>query len=341
MTIQLHSYHPQTGLVTHEDITSLDALTRQKDQTLWLDIETRDQKKLEQIAGYFNLHELAIEDCFTPGHFPKMEEYPDHTFIILRTLKSWSEVEDVWEEEDEENLPEDARRDLFTRKIAIFISRNFIITFRRKEISWLDALFRQVRQYPEDTIARGTDVLLHRIVDVLIDRFLRGINYFENLLDEMEDVVIERTDEFEVQEIVELKRELVYLRRIMRDQRAVIARLASEASVVKERERRRHFKDIDDHALTIIHTLDKQIENCNGVRDAYYAMVNVRLGDIMRILAILTTILAPLNLLVGFYGMNFEALPLLHSQYGFWFIVVIMVLLSVLMIAYFRKKRWL
>ncbi|RME59299.1 MAG: magnesium and cobalt transport protein CorA, partial [Candidatus Dadabacteria bacterium] len=102
-----------------------------------------------------------------------------------------------------------------------------------------------------------------------------------------------------------------------------------------------YFRDIDDHVVTILNTLDKEIETLISIRDSYFAMANIRLGDTMRILTVITTIVAPLNIVTGIYGMNFTAMPMLHSPSGFWFIMALMVVLATLMLLYFRSKRWI
>ena len=229
----------------------------------------------------------------------------------------------------------------YSQSLSIYLSEKFLITHRNREIAWLDALVRRVSQVPDRTIGVGTDTLAHAVVDVLIDRFSRGLNYFENVIDGVEDMIIEDPDEFDVSEIIELRRRLTFLRQTMRDQRIIITRLAHEPTLVRERQLRRYFRDIDDHAAAVIKTLDTQVESLAGIRDVYFAMVNVRLGDIMRILAVITTIAVPLNLVAGLFGMNFERIPLVQDPYGFWLITVIMLVVAAIMLIFFRRKHWI
>ncbi|MCB0321214.1 MAG: hypothetical protein KDD60_09830, partial [Bdellovibrionales bacterium] len=214
-------------------------------------------------------------------------------------------------------------------------------THRRREIQWLDALVRQAQQRPERLLGDGTEGVALRVMDVLVDRFMRSMGFFDHVIDKFEDVALEDPDDFEVTDIFEVKRDLVSLRNIARNQRNVLTRLASDQTLIQDTQLRRYFKDIDDHCVDIVRMLDKQIQSVLSIRDSYLAIANVRLGDTMRILTVITTIVAPMNIVVGIYGMNFAVIPLLHNPHGFWVIVILMFLLGVLMLLYFRRKRWI
>ncbi len=339
MAINMMVFKAEGNLECYESLDALETITEA--DTVWIDLEKEPQEVLQQLALHFNLHELTIEDCYDVDHSPKLDDYGRYLFMIFRSFSPKLFFQEDAAEEKEEEEPHEATEDEYTQALAIYLAENFIITSRLQEISWLDALILRSKQYPEKTAVSGTDTLTHAIVDVLIDRFSRGLNYFENTIDEMEDLIIEKPDEFEVADIIQLKRRLSYLRQIMRDQKVVISRLAHEATLIRERQLRRYFRDIEDHANAITKTIDSQIESLSGIRDVYFAMANVRLGDIMRILAVITTIAVPLNLIAGMYGMNFDILPIAHNQWGFWIIAVLMLVIVAAMLVFFRKKHWI
>lgn len=328
---------------------SLDFLTDHKEnELLWIDIETKEEAELNKIAEHFSLHELTVEDCLTPGHAPKLEDFGHYLFFIFRALNPGSELprveinSDVINSLTETHTNEaDNEEEELTRSISIYLSESFVISHRMYPMPWLDALLRQVKRRPDTFFEGGTNELTHSILDVLIDRFLRGLSFFENQIDYLEDNVIKKPDDFDMQVVLELKRQLITIKHIMRDQKAVISRLAVDGNLIKDKQLRRYFRDIEENTNNAINTIDKQIDNLVGLRDVYFAMANVRLGDIMRILAIITTIAVPLNLVVGLYGMNFDAIPLLHNQYGFWVVMILMLCVAGIMLLFFRKKRWL
>jgi magnesium transporter len=330
MSFTLYTYNKDSGLISHENTYYLKDLA--EDTISWLDIETADIKLLTEIAQTYGLHELTVEDCLTEGHSPKFEDYGQYLFMIFRALVSPASSNTKEDYSSEEEI---------TKSLNIFLSKNFIITHRSSEIAWLDAVGRQLRQFPEQTIALGSTSIAHRVIDILIDRFMRGLNNYEDDIETLENQVISEPDEFEIADLNLIKKNLTNLRHVMRDQRIVITRLSQDHQLVGERQLRRYFKDIEDHALAILTQIDKNIDTIVSTRDAYFAMASVRLGDTMRVLAVITTIGMPLHLVVGIYGMNFDIIPLTHDPYGFWVIMGSMLILALCMLVFFRKNSWI
>jgi magnesium transporter len=348
MPVNLLIYDREKGLSVYDDLSGLS--TRNDNSIIWLDIQTNESALFSEIASQFGIHELSIEDCFTPGHPPKFEDFGEYIFMILRSLKSISVLEDIVQQSErigsdrpietgEHESPPAHER--FTRKLSIFISERCLITFRRNEIQWLDAIVRQVKLNPERILGGGTDVLAHRVMDVLFDRFARSLGYFEKVIEGYEDRAIQNPDDFELDKLLDLKRELLSLKQISRDHRGVIVRLMNESGAIIKKNRRRYFRDIEDHAASIINMLDKQVDTLLGVRDSYLALANARLSDTMRVLTVITTVAAPLNILVGLYGMNFQVLPGAHNPYGFWMMLVLIIVVTLFMLRLFLKRRWL
>lgn len=342
MVMSLLLYEPEKELEVYEELSSLPDFSISSNGFAWIDIESTDSKELQEVAAHFDFHELTVEDCLTPGHFPKLDDYGAYLFMLFRALKPSNELETIWEDEEEgdSSAGEDEAHLYYTQKIAIYLSHNFVVTFRRSETPWIDAMIRQIKQYP-NLLNDGTDVVAYRVIDVLTDRFMRGMGFFDKIIDDFEETALKNPDSFDVVDLLEIKHILSSMRQMMRSQRGVTSRLANETELIQEKQRRRYFKDIDDHAVTILSQIEKQIDSILSLRDSYLAMANVRLGDTMRILTVLTTIVAPLNIVVGLYGMNFEAIPLLHNPHGFWMIVIGMAVLAILMLVYFRRRRWI
>lgn len=336
MTLKICAYKIDEPL---QQFDSLELLGDVRDyDTVWIDIEGSDASLLTTIAHYFHLHELTVEDCLDREHSPKLEDFGNYIFMIFRGLRPVPVIDQELQHDVASTQSED---EMFTTAVSLYLSEHYLITHRNDEVPWLDALMRQTTQIPEKVIGDGADMLAHRVIDVLIDRFTRGLGAFEDLIDKMEDYAIQTPDEFELTDVLELKRELGSLRQTMRDHKVSISRLAHERTLIRDDQVRRYFRDIDDHATAAIKQIDKQIEMLIGIRDVYFAMANVRLGDIMRVLAVITTIAVPLNIVVGVYGMNFAVIPLLDNPYGFWLVMALMILLILLMLLFFRRNRWI
>jgi magnesium transporter len=344
MSVSISSYHPEHGLACYEGLEGLQLVP--EGSSVWVDIETKDNEVLHQLAGHFGLHELTIEDCLSPGHLPKLEDFGSHVFMILRGVKpqltyAQAAGDEPLDRDEQEELGDDEEGKRLTYKVAMYLGANYLVTVHRQSLSWLDALVRQAGSVGESYMKKSMEVLAHKIIDVMTDRSLRSLGLFDRVLDALEEVTMERPHELEMRSLLELKRRLSALRLMMREQRTVISQLANDTEFIRERHQRRYFKDIDDHAVAILHVIDKQIDEVGSLREAHLAQINLRLGDIMRILAVIAAITAPLNVVVGLYGMNFDAIPLLHSPLGFWIVVTVMGILTLLMLLYFKKKHWL
>lgn len=340
MYISVSTFHPESGFSYSEDLAALDK--RPAGAVTWVDVETKNAEFLGQVAAHFGLHELTVEDCLVPGHFPKLEDFGNYTFLLFRGLKADITLETLAEEEDDEEAQgEQSPERALTYKVGVCVGKDFVITIRRQEVTWLDAILRQIKTYPEMAFKQGPWTLAHRVVDVLIDRFVRSLVVFDRYIDKIEDETVEEIERFDMSEVLLLKRRLMGLRKVMREQRSIISQLAHSGLIIQNVQLRRYFKDVDDHAVEILNVLDKQIDNVAGLRDAYYAMANVQLNDTMRVLAVIATVAAPLNIVVGIYGMNFEEMPFLKSASGFWIIITIMITLVSFMLFYFWRKRWI
>lgn len=318
----------------------LSSLNNNQADFYWVNVQIEDTAELPEVAKFFKLHELSVEDCMTPLHFPKIEDHGSYIFAIFRGLKSkldiWEDLvkyEDITRETEEENL---------THKLALYYSKNFLVSVETISVPWVDALIRQLKSQDKFQATFAPPLyLFYRLIDVLVDRFLRGLSEFNDTIDTLEDLAIEDTEEFQISYILQIKRKLTYLRQISKDQELVTQKIEYTDDITSDKAMKKYFRDIRDHAVDISKTIEKQISDVLSIRDAYLAMVNVRLGDIMRILAIITTIAVPLNVIVGLYGMNFDVIPLLHNKLGFWIISISMIFICVAMLVFFKKKRWL
>ena len=334
MLLDVYIYDRETGLQTYNNLEDLSRAG--PNSIVWVDIENPDQEPLRAVASHFGFHELTVEDCFDPEHSPKLEDFGNYLFMIFRGLNPLPVID-----QEEHDLEEDAEEEDYAPAVSMYLSERYLVTHRIREIPWLDAVLRQVASIPERTIAEGTSTLAYRIIDVLVDRFARGLQDFERIIDNLEDTAVEAPEKFEISDILTAKRSLGTLRQLMREQLVVINRLAHERTLIKPQRLRRYFKDVEDHAAAVIRDIDQLSETITGVRDAYFAMANVRLQDIMRVLTVFTTVGVPLNIIVGLYGMNFQWMPFLHSSHGFWIVAAAMAALVLIMVSFFRKKLWI
>jgi magnesium transporter len=325
----------QEGTLTRsrvERTSDLPAKPTSADEFIWIDIRTVDGNLLRDFAELYEFDELSVEDALTPHHYPKLEDFGNYRFMLLRALRP---PKSLMSEEEQETDEEQ-----HTQTLSFYYTENLLVTHRALPLTWLDELFDSVGRLRWRVPIKGA-AIVHQIIDTMVDRFMRDLVVFEDRLESMENLVVEDLSRFELSDTLMFKRELTTLRHIIRDQRVVVMRFANETPGLRDGNLHRLFRDVDDHLRVVLGTVDKQIDSIDGLRDVYFAMANIQLGDILKVLAVITTVGAPLQIIVGMYGMNFGHMPLLHEPYGFWIVTGLMILLVALMLMVFKRLRWI
>ncbi|NLE22823.1 MAG: magnesium/cobalt transporter CorA [Actinobacteria bacterium] len=288
----------------------------------WLDLYRPATEELALLADAFHFHPLALEDVDHFGQRPKVEPFGDHALIVAYGAN-----------EDRDELVE----------VHCFFSESFLVTVRRDSCPPFDELRRRATV---DTAppARGVR-LLHLVLDALTDSFFPGLSALDDRIDELEDAILQRPDDAQVQLLFRLKRRLVSWRKIVTPQRDMLARLTNGAvdlpGMTEDTER--YFRDVYDHLIRISDLIDSYRDLLSGAMDVYLSTVSNRMNEIVKRLTIVATIFMPLTFIGGFFGMNFPWM--IGSVQGFWpffwLAGVLQVVVLVGMIVWFRRQRWI
>jgi magnesium transporter len=285
----------------------------------WIEVVAPDLDELQALLS-LGLHELALEDAMREGHPPKLEEFGDHLFIIAHTPVS-DETGD-------------------TRKIAMFLSKNWVVSLLRAPLPQVDEVLARVRREPQRHV--GTPAFLaHALLDHMTDGFEQHTQELRDRLEEIEGSIIEGPGKEILGSILESRRALRTLARVVRGQRDVCQALSRSGHASLPSKVQPYVRNVYDHILRVSDQTEAIREGLGAARDAYLSAMNNRLSEIMRVLTVIATIMMPLGLIAGIYGMNFQSMPGLNSPHGFWLTLAGMLLLSVCMLAWFRHKRWL
>lgn len=296
---------------------------------IWVDVEgLTDREKIKAIGELFGLHALALEDVVNRHQRAKLEEYTDHDFIIVRMATS-AESSD-------------------TEQIAMFLGRNFVITFQEGHPGdSLHSVRLRLRQNRGGLRAVGADHLAYAILDAIIDGYFPLLESYGERLEEIEDEILRHPSSAVVVELHRLKRELLTLRRTMWSQREVVHGLLRESSARIGTETRLFLRDVYDHSVRIIELVETFRELASDLMDLYLSSISNRLNEIMRVLTVISTIFIPLTFVVGVYGMNFDPdvsmwnMPELRWPYGYVMIWLVMLAIAAGLYAYFWRKGWL
>lgn len=290
---------------------------------LWLDVEGQTSEDLKLIGDAFRLHPLALEDCEHLDQRPKLDEYDTYLFIVLHGFTT-SAVE------DEVNLHE----------VHIFFSPHFVITVHMDPHPALDRLWLQVQEEPE-LFARGSDFLVHRLCDGLVDANFPVLEQLSQALEVLEDRVLDERREFSpVPRFVGLKRSFSLMRRTLSPQREVFGQLIRRESGYVSEQAQAYFRDIYDHLVRLAELVEVERELLASARDAHFTMLSHRTNEIMKRLTMASIIFLPLTVITGFFGMNFAHMPF-DNDYLLFSMLGSMVTIPVLMVLWFQRRRWL
>ncbi|SDT21509.1 magnesium transporter [Paenibacillaceae bacterium GAS479] len=282
----------------------------------WIDADVEDLAYLQPLFG---LHDLAVEDCLSDEEQrPKIELYEGHYFIVINSIRF----------DDEE---------IFLRALNIFLGRHYIITVTKQKINELRSLKPILW---EQEISRP-DRFLYHLVDLVVDNYFIVGDRIEARIESLEEDILMHTKKSHLNEIIGLRSEILWLKKVLGPQREVIATLNKKDLRLIDDQLQKYFSDILENAVKITETFDTYRDLMGNLREAYQSSLSNRANEIMRVFTALTTIFMPLTFITGIYGMNFAHMPGAEFYYGFYFLLGFMFLLGGGMLFFFRKKEWL
>jgi magnesium transporter len=283
---------------------------------------------LRQLGEMFGLHVLALEDVLNTGQRTKLEDYDSQLFLVM-------------------HLPLRTDAGLEAQQISLFLGPNYLISFHAGAKDPFEPVRARLRQHVGRIRQRGTDFLLHALVDLIVDQGFPLLEEFGEDIESIEQTLLGRPDEAVLVRIHHLRRELLLLRRLIWPQSEVLRQLLHEDYGCIEEKTRVFLRDCHDHALHILELLESYREMTSVMLEAYLSSASNQLNEVMRVLTVIATIFMPLTFIVGVYGMNFSvnetspwAMPELHWYYGYPAVWLVIVAVFGGMLVYFRRKRW-
>lgn len=313
------------NIFEEKEVDSIAGLLSEKtrDEIVWINVDGLDAKLIEDIGGIYDLHPLILEDILNTDQRPKTEDFGNYIYIVLKNYSS----------SDSGNLP--------SEQVSLILGEKFILTFKEKETSLFEPIRERLRGNKGRIRKTGADNLAHALIDNVVDNYFFVLEEFEERIEYLEDELIRKTTPVNLQAIHSLKRELIVLRKTLWPLREAISTLERSDSGLITPSTNIYFKDIFDHIIAIIDTVDTYREMLTGVLDIYLSTASNRLSEVMKTLTIIATIFMPLTFLAGVYGMNFKYMPELEWRFGYFGILAVMIGVALLMVKYFKNKKWL
>lgn len=282
----------------------------------WIDASLEDLPELQMMLGF---HDLAVEDCLTEEEQrPKIEVYDGHYFIVINSIRF----------DDEE---------IFLRALNIFLGRNYIVTVTKQKINEL----RILKPVLWEQEVNRPDRFLYHLVDLVVDNYFLVGDRIEARIEKLEEDILVHTKKTHLNEIIGLRSEILWLKKVLGPQKEVIATLNKRDLKLIDDQLQKYFSDIYENAVKIAETFETYRDLMGNLREAYQSSLTIRANEIMRVFTALTTIFMPLTFITGIYGMNFDYIPGLHVYGASYILLGIMLLLALGMLYVFRKKDWL
>ncbi len=299
-------------------------LAKQKpDLVNWVNLDgLSDTSIINKIGEHYSLHSLLLEDISLDQQ-PKVEEYDDYLFFSLKMLYRI-----------EKNI-------IDYEQISFVLGKNYLISFQEKEGDLFGPLRERIRLDQGKIRKKKADYLLYRLVDIIVDNYYTVLDSIGQQIEQIEDDIYKNSDGQEFRKIQRLKKELIYLRKALYPLRDAMSKLIKDESGFIDSSNARFFSDIYNHVAHLIDSLDTYKDLTSGLMDIYINTLNTRMNEVMKVLTIISTIFIPLTFIVGVYGMNFDFMPELRWEHGYYGVWIFMLLVMIGMFWYFKyKKKW-
>ncbi len=291
----------------------------------WINVDGIRRDYVKEICGHFGVHPLIEEDIISVGQRPKMDEVDNIVYCLLNMIYFNEKTITVEQEQ-----------------ISIVLGKNFVITFQedaKRDV--FNTLREKLKSAASKVRNAGADYLAYSLIDLIVDHYFIVMDKLSDCLEDAEDEIIRGSSADSLAQTNRLRKELIVLRRNILPVRDIVSSIIRSDSDLISKKLMRYFKDVYDHIMQAADMVDNYRDMMMNMQDLYLNKANIRMNEIMKVLAIVTCLMAPATVIGGIFGMNFDRVPWLHNEYGFWFAVALMLLIPVYMIYFFKKHGWL
>lgn len=298
---------------------------KDKPAITWINIDGLHQVDIiEKIGTNFDFHPLLLEDILTTEQRPKVEEFETYIYIVLKMLHFNEKTNEIDSEQ-----------------ISIIFGSNFVISFQEKEVDFFNSIRERIRAGKGRIRKMGADHLAYSLIDSIVDSYFIILEKLGENIENVEEIVVANPTRKTLRAIHILKRNMILIRKSIWPLREVISALERSDSSLIQDHTRIYLKDVYDHTIQIIDTIETFRDMLSGMLDVYLSSISNKMNEIMKVLTIIATIFIPLTFIVGVYGMNFEYMPELKWRWGYPATWVVIIIVSISMLIYFKKKNWI
>lgn len=313
-------YHPKTGITDTFDPAGFDPRA-DKERVFWLDMEAPTAQEIGLLESVFAFHPLAVADCRDGRHQARVTDFGDHLFITLHAVSPAG------------HYP--------PRELNVFLAANFLVSVHQEPLDCITDLHRECRRVP-DLLAQGPGLLFYELSDAVATGYFDLFDRLDEEIAALEELIFARPGRRAVNTIFALRRRLIGLRRHLGPQRDIFGSLARREDLAwLPASHRVYLGEVFEQYVRLTDQLATFHDLTGNVLEAYLSLASNRLNEVVKVLTVITTIMMPLSLIAGIYGMNFRYMPELTWRYGYYYSLGLMAAVGAGMLYYFHRKGWL
>jgi len=307
------------------------------EKVTWVNVSgVHDPNTIRTVGEISGMHPLFMEDVMDTFVRPKVEISKDNFFLIMKMMRI---VDDADAEADAE-----AAGRIEMEQVSLFLNKNLLITFQEAPGDVFEPVRKRIQTDGSMIRRRGADFLAYALTDVIVDQYFSVIEKMEEHIEPLEEQVISSPEPEQSGMIHQVRNDLIQVRRVVWPMREVVRALqrdsAEQCDAVSD-DTRVFFGDVYDHVIQVMDYIETFRDILSGISDMYMNSISLRMNNIMKVLTLIATIFIPLTFIAGIYGMNFAYMPELQWRWGYFAVWGVMAAVAIVMIVFFRRKKWL
>lgn len=314
-------------ILEERTIESISEINQYRDRRAitWVVVEGLSNVEIiESIGKLFEVHPLVLEDILNTHQRPKFEEYENYLYIVLKGL-----------------IPAESTFAINYEQISILVFENFVFTFKEKVDDMFSPVMQRIRGSKGRFRGLGTDYLAHAILDLIVDQNFAILDSLAETIDAIEEEILTNPTAQTLKSMQSVKREIIYMRRFISPLRELLTGLTRSDTRLIQETTRIYYRDVLDHVLRVAESLDSFRDILSNLLDVYNSSISNKMNEVMKVLTVFASIFIPLTFIVGIYGMNFEYMPELKWRWAYPALWGSFVVITVSLLVYFKKKKWL
>jgi magnesium transporter len=296
----------------------------------WINVDgIYDTEIISKIGENFKFHPLLLEDLLNTNQRPKMDDYEDYIFVVIRMLDF-----------------DDKTKQVTSEQVSLILGKNYVISFQEEPEDVFDKVRVRIRHSKGRIRKMGADYLAYALMDAIVDNYFYILEKFGDRIHKLEVRLVEDPRPEALLKIKAMKKEMITLRKSVWPLREVVNNMEKTESKLIEKTTDLYLRDVYDHTIQVMDSVETYRDSLSGMVDLYMSSISNRMNQVMQVLTIIATIFIPLSFITGLYGMNFDRdasplnMPELSWYWGYMMIWIVMILVVIVQLMYFKKKKW-